>query len=450
MLVEMIAKRKRFFAAQRAEQIRNKLLTRAQLRNKMILKWLKTVEKIEDDAKKEELRDHLDIIPGDDEAINVESLATKYPIVDWKTHALSEDKMYYEIIRGDGSTKFYKIFIEILNDFDSWRLFDSCGVHVLLMDTRIAIHLLIEKTYPLTQEMLSRMLSRRLEVDHECEMAYELLRGGLLGIRGFYDLILLVQVCTAAFIDSRLESIEQFFNRFAEQPNETSINNPELDNGSVDTPLVSLFPHSDNDSDDEEVLNELCEYEIKGTLRRERIINSFKGDDLAFECMIGFRKFTAYLHPILPMNIISRKAYNTIIVDRLEGMGKNLIAIIRDVYVFVGSFTYITDFVMLEDIGEFIMSDMAKVLMGRPFTKIFDTYTYRMPRTIPRLKNFNWSKVPPLLELSQNDLMNGIRCSYEKNKFMYKNCLNLGLEYQLDGSMKEWLLLGHVSIHKTT
>ncbi|GKB97495.1 hypothetical protein Tco_0983632 [Tanacetum coccineum] len=28
----------------------------------------------------------------------------------------------------------------------------------------------------LTQEMLSRMLSRRLEVDHECEMAYELLR----------------------------------------------------------------------------------------------------------------------------------------------------------------------------------------------------------------------------------------------------------------------------------
>ncbi|GJY35994.1 hypothetical protein Tco_0421372 [Tanacetum coccineum] len=54
--------------------------------------------KIEDDAKKEELRAYLDIIPRDDEAVNVESLATKYPIVDWKTHALSEDKMYYEII----------------------------------------------------------------------------------------------------------------------------------------------------------------------------------------------------------------------------------------------------------------------------------------------------------------------------------------------------------------
>ncbi|GKB08507.1 hypothetical protein Tco_0836819 [Tanacetum coccineum] len=49
----------------------------------------------------------------------------------------------------------------------SWRLFDSCGVHVLLMNTGIAIHMLIDKTYPLTQEMLSRMLGRRLEVDHE-------------------------------------------------------------------------------------------------------------------------------------------------------------------------------------------------------------------------------------------------------------------------------------------
>ncbi|GJY50136.1 hypothetical protein Tco_0440092 [Tanacetum coccineum] len=278
-----------------------------------------------------------------------------------------------------------------------WKLYGSCGVHTLFMDgTPMEINMLVEKKYPLIKELLEKML-----------------------------------------------------------------------NLSVDTPLISPFPYSDNDFDDEEVLNELCEYENTGTLHQERIINSFDGDDLAFECMIGFTKFTAYLDPFLPMNIISRKAYNTIMVDRLEGTRKNLIATIRDVYVFVGSFTYITDFVVLEDIEEFIMSDMAEVLMGRSFrkntklkydiakglvsfTKIFDTYTYRMPRTIPRLKNFNWSKVPPLLELSQNDLMNRIRYSYEKNKFMYKNCLNLGPEYQVDGSMKEWLLRGHVSIHETT
>ncbi|GJY42565.1 hypothetical protein Tco_0429835 [Tanacetum coccineum] len=188
----------------------------------------------------------------------------------------------------------------------------------------------------------------------------------------------------SAFVDSRLESIEQFLNNFANQPNETNMNNLESDDEAVDTPLVSPFPHSDDD----EVLNEL-----------------------------SFRKFTTYLDPFLLMNIISRKAYKTIMVEGLEGIGKNLVAIVRDVCMFVGSFTYITNFVVLEDIREFIMSDMAEVLMGKPFrkiskvkydvtkglvsfTKIFDTYTYRMLRTIPRLKNFNWSKVPPLLELS--------------------------------------------------
>ncbi|GKF71741.1 hypothetical protein Tco_0207855, partial [Tanacetum coccineum] len=56
------------------------------------------------------------------------------------------------------------------------RLYDSCGVHLLLMDTGIIIYMMVKKKYPLTQEMLSRILSGKLEVDHECEMAYELLR----------------------------------------------------------------------------------------------------------------------------------------------------------------------------------------------------------------------------------------------------------------------------------
>ncbi|GJR69437.1 hypothetical protein Tco_0015502 [Tanacetum coccineum] len=261
-------------------------------------------------------------------------------------------------------------------------------------------------------------------------------------------------------VNSRLESIEQFLNNFANQPNETYMNDLKLDDKSVDTPFVSPFPHSDNDSDDGEVLNELSEYKNVGAQRRERIINGFDGDDLAFQCMIGFRKFAAYLDPFLPINIISRKAYNTIMVEGLEGTGNNLVAIVKDVYVFVESFTYITDFVVLKDIVKFIMSDMAEVLMGKPFrkitklkydvakglvsfTKIFDAYIFRMPRTIPRLRNFKWNKVPALLELSQHDLMNGLRHPYEKNKFMYKNCLNLGPEYQVDES-KEWLIHGHV------
>ncbi|GKF01206.1 hypothetical protein Tco_0028129 [Tanacetum coccineum] len=145
----------------------------------------------DNDAEKEELRDCMDIAPRDDVATDVESLTTKYPIVDWKAHIFNENMMYYQIIRADGSSKNYMIFSEMLDDFDrqdvidlhrldynwiSLRLFDSCGVHVLLMNTGVAIHMMIEKKYHLTQEMLSRMLNRRLEVDYESEMAFELLR----------------------------------------------------------------------------------------------------------------------------------------------------------------------------------------------------------------------------------------------------------------------------------
>nr|GEV94068.1 hypothetical protein [Tanacetum cinerariifolium] len=81
-------------------------------------------QKLEDDTKKEELRACLDIVPGDDFAINDESLATKYPIVDWKTQILTENIMYYQIIRANGSSKNYKILTEMCDDFDKKDMLD--------------------------------------------------------------------------------------------------------------------------------------------------------------------------------------------------------------------------------------------------------------------------------------------------------------------------------------
>ncbi|GJR32641.1 hypothetical protein Tco_1108873 [Tanacetum coccineum] len=80
--------------------------------------------KLEDGAENEELRDSIDVVPRDDIAIDVESLATKYPIVDWKTHVLTKNMMYYQIIRADGSSKNYKIFSEMLDDFDRQDVMD--------------------------------------------------------------------------------------------------------------------------------------------------------------------------------------------------------------------------------------------------------------------------------------------------------------------------------------
>ncbi|GJU53051.1 putative reverse transcriptase domain-containing protein [Tanacetum coccineum] len=81
-------------------------------------------QKIEDDVEKEELKAYLDLVPREEFAMEIESLATKYPIVDWKTHVLTENFMYYQIFRADGSSKNYKIFSEMLDDFDRQDVLD--------------------------------------------------------------------------------------------------------------------------------------------------------------------------------------------------------------------------------------------------------------------------------------------------------------------------------------
>ncbi|GKB89214.1 hypothetical protein Tco_0961486 [Tanacetum coccineum] len=159
-------------------------------------------QKLEDDAEKEELQVYLNIVP-EEESLDVESLATKYPIVDWETQILANDKYYYQIKRADGSVKHYKIFSAMLYDFDrqdvlelyrlvkdrfqtaslegydlllwgdikiliepneedkiwrnqqdwnwiNWKLHNFCEVHVLLMDTGLVIHMMVEKKYHLS------------------------------------------------------------------------------------------------------------------------------------------------------------------------------------------------------------------------------------------------------------------------------------------------------------
>ncbi|GJS00312.1 hypothetical protein Tco_0316820 [Tanacetum coccineum] len=44
------------------------------------------------------------------------------------------------------------------------------------MQNGIAIHMLTKKKYPLSQEMISKMLKKKLEVDHESSQAFKLLR----------------------------------------------------------------------------------------------------------------------------------------------------------------------------------------------------------------------------------------------------------------------------------
>ncbi|GJV21104.1 hypothetical protein Tco_1370124 [Tanacetum coccineum] len=58
----------------------------------------------------------------------------------------------------------------------SWKLHSSSGVHTLMTDEGLVVHMLIEKKYPLKKEIVVQMLKLKLESEEESTMALELIR----------------------------------------------------------------------------------------------------------------------------------------------------------------------------------------------------------------------------------------------------------------------------------
>ncbi|GJT76204.1 hypothetical protein Tco_1042929 [Tanacetum coccineum] len=147
----------------------------------------------ETELSQEDLQQMMMVVPV--EEVYVEAIQVKYPIIDWEIY--SEDtRRYWRIIRK---------LQRYIHDPLTWRLYDTCGVHHVSTDKGHDIFMLVEKDYPLTRGLLTLMLCNKLQVDRYSEMADELLRkivnhkfrGGLLGIKGFYKFLLLVQLSTA-------------------------------------------------------------------------------------------------------------------------------------------------------------------------------------------------------------------------------------------------------------
>ncbi|GJS81239.1 retrovirus-related pol polyprotein from transposon TNT 1-94 [Tanacetum coccineum] len=158
---QLLEKRRKHFAAKRAEEKRNRPPTKAQQRSIMCT-YLKNMEgwkpkdlknksfdsiqklfdkamkrssskragdeleqesikkqKVDEDKETAELKSLMEVIPDEEEvAVDAIPLATKPPsIVDWKIHKEGK-KSYYQIIKTDGSSKMYLVFSHMLKSFD--------------------------------------------------------------------------------------------------------------------------------------------------------------------------------------------------------------------------------------------------------------------------------------------------------------------------------------------
>ncbi|GJX80631.1 hypothetical protein Tco_0328780 [Tanacetum coccineum] len=132
-------------------------------------------QKVEDNKETTELKKLIEIILDEEEvAIDVIPLVVKSPrIVDSKIHKEGK-KCYYQIIRADGKSQIYGSTRPVESmDYLLWNdmkiMFEP---HV--EDESVQIYMLVEKKYPLTLPILSIMLDKKLQIDYESEMAYQL------------------------------------------------------------------------------------------------------------------------------------------------------------------------------------------------------------------------------------------------------------------------------------
>ncbi|GKC25991.1 hypothetical protein Tco_1028141, partial [Tanacetum coccineum] len=194
----------------------------------------KVEAEVDDAMDAKELKQYLETVPddGDDVTIDATPLSVKIPIANYKIYQEGK-KSFFEIIRADGKTQMYLTFTKMLKNFDRenlevlWRIvkarfkktepvnYMDIFLH-LNLNTMFEHHLedSVWKNqqglmYPLTKHTLHQMFNNvKLQVDYECEMAFELLRlvkkrlkegyGRIVGIKSLLKvtavkLVLLVQ-----------------------------------------------------------------------------------------------------------------------------------------------------------------------------------------------------------------------------------------------------------------
>nr|GEW21562.1 retrovirus-related Pol polyprotein from transposon TNT 1-94 [Tanacetum cinerariifolium] len=123
-------------------------------------------------------------------------------------------------------------------------------------------------------------------------------------------------------------------------------------------------------------------------------------------------------YPILSINMMSKRFYNSIMNDKLEFKGKSVVGAFMNAPIFVGTFSVVTDFVVMEDMDCYREKEMGDVIVGKEFYKEIrvkskrfegmitiyngnDEMTYQMARSHPRFKhhtNEQCKKIPPLLK----------------------------------------------------
>ncbi|GJT35102.1 hypothetical protein Tco_0925521 [Tanacetum coccineum] len=141
--------------------------------------------------------------------------------------------------------------------------------------------------------------------------------------------------------------------------------------------------------------------------------------------------------------------------ENLRGI-RNFTRRVRGMHIFVGNFTYILDFMIVEDISSVINPSLSQVVHGKPFVELSnmtcdsslgivkftngtDEIAYMMPHKIEQFKSLSNMEKEHKQSVdcrNEEDRRRGV--DYVMNNILgfYKECLEIGPEYLtgLDGS----------------
>ncbi|GKE06491.1 hypothetical protein Tco_1398509 [Tanacetum coccineum] len=91
--------------------------------------------------------------------------------------------------------------------------------------------------------------------------------------------------------------------------------------------------------------------------------------NLKFSCMIGFEFTYVNFFLLLYVNVMSKKFHKSIIKDKMMYRGDNVVGALMNVPIFVGTFSVVTDFAVLDDMDAYRDEGMGDVILGEPFLR---------------------------------------------------------------------------------
>ncbi|GJR56387.1 retrotransposon ORF1 [Tanacetum coccineum] len=186
------------------------------------------------------------------------------------------------------------------------------------------------------------------------------------------------------------------------------------------------------------------------------IITEGCSSNIRIPCNIGHVHVEkSYIDLNSPLNIMTRMMYNWIMRRKLNprenanGGITNFTGRIKGVHIFIGNFTYVVYFMIVEDISSIIDPRLSQVVLGRHFieisnmthdlpegvdrfTNVDDEVAYKMPHKIEQYNSLsNLEKEHTKSVYLRNEEDKRRRVDYVMSKILrfYKECLELSPEY---------------------